>query len=134
MAMRKSILAFGAFVWLTTSVACSLGTENYPLGRLSVRVVDESDVGVQGVAVDLHKYVDGGSLLWRASSTGSNGIAVLGASDGGVIEGDYFIRIKLITTGYQLATGETNDRPVTVEEGDDVVVTFHVVSAGPNPR
>jgi hypothetical protein len=130
--MRKSILALGAFVWLTSSLACSLNTDNYPLGRLSVRVLDENNAGVQGVAVDLHRYVQGGTLLWRASSTGSNGIAVLGANDGGVIEGEYFIRLSFITN-HVLADGETNNRDVTVVEGDDVVVTFRVVSGGPNP-
>ena len=133
MPLRKSILAFGAFVWLTASLSCSLATESYPLGKLSVRVVDENNVGVQGVAVDLHRYLEGGSLLWRASSTGSDGVAVLGANDGGVIEGSYFIRIKIISN-HRLAPGETNDKPITIEEGDDVTVTFHVESAEPTPR
>lgn len=64
--------------------------------------------------------------MWRASITSSNGIGEFGASNGGVLAGEYFIRVRFITQ-HELAPGESNDRPVTVNEGDDIVVTFRVV-------
>lgn len=128
--IRPPIIAVAALAWLLVSLGCNGATTTYPLGKLSARVVDANNAGVQGVAVDLYKLVGGGALLWRASSTSSNGIAVFGASDGGVVAGDYYIHVTF-TSNYQLGTGESNDRPVTVREGDDIVVTFHAVAKGP---
>jgi hypothetical protein len=43
-----------------------------------------------------------------------------------VVAGDYFIRVRFVTH-HQLAPGESNDRHVTVNEGDNIIVTFRVV-------
>jgi hypothetical protein len=99
----------------------------YPLGKLSVRVIDaRNNNPVRLTAVDLYKLTPSGKVYWRASSTDSAGIAVLGARNGGVIEGDYVISIS-DRTWHKLAPGETNDRPVTIKAGNDTVVTFRVV-------
>lgn len=127
---RLRIAAVAAFSCLIAIAACNDLTSTTPTGKLSVLVLDANNVGVQGVAADLYKYVEGGALLWRASSTSSNGTAVFGASDGGVVTGEYYIHVSFITN-HQLAPGETNDKQITVEEGDDLVVTFHAVSGGP---
>lgn len=127
---RLRIAAVAAFSCLIAIAACNDPTSTTPTGKLSVLVLDANNVGVQGVAADLYKYVEGGALLWRASSTSSNGTAVFGASDGGVVTGEYYIHVSFITN-HQLAPGETNDKQITVEEGDDLVVTFHAVSGGP---
>lgn len=115
---------------LCLALACTDSTSPGPLGKLSAKVVDANEVGVQGVSADLYKVVDGGALLWRASLTSANGVAVFGASDGGVSPGSYYIHVSFINN-YQLAPGETNNRPVNVLDGDDIVVTFHAVSSGP---
>jgi hypothetical protein len=127
---RLRIVAVAAFACVLVSLACSSSTSTLSVGKLSAQVVDANNVGIQGANADLYKLVGGGALLWRASSTSSNGIAVFGASDGGVVAGDYYIHVSFITN-YQLATGETNDKQVTVKGGDDLVVTFHAVSVGP---
>jgi 5-hydroxyisourate hydrolase-like protein (transthyretin family) len=111
-------------------LGCNDSTSASPVGKLSAQVVDANGAGVQGVNADLYKVIEGSSVLWRASLTSSNGIAVFGASDGGVATGDYFIHLSFITN-YKLAAGETNDKTVTVNAGDDDVVTFHVVSGAP---
>lgn len=122
----QSLLAFGL---LLGSVGCSL-TENYPLGNLSVRVLDANNAGVQGALLDLYKIENGFPIHWRATSSSTDGTAVFGESDGGVIEGQYFVRVRF-TTAHELAPGESNDRPVTVREGDDIVITFRVVPQAP---
>jgi hypothetical protein len=127
---RLRIVAVASFACVLASLACSNATSPSPVGKLSAQVVDANNVGIQGVNADLYKLTAGGALLWRASSTSSNGIAVFGASDGGVVAGAYYIHVSFITN-YKLATGETNDKQVTVNGGDDLVVTFHAVSAGP---
>jgi hypothetical protein len=119
-----------AFACIASSLGCNDSTSVSPVGKLSAQVVDATGAGVQGVNADLYKVIEGSSVLWRASLTSSNGIAVFGASDGGVATGDYFIHLSFITN-YKLAAGETNDKTVTVNAGDDDVVTFHVVSGGP---
>ena len=121
---RRSVLVLGLALIVGGS-GCSLN-ESYPLGSLSVRVLNQNDAGVSGILLDLYKVEGTGSIYWRASATSSNGVGVFGERDGGVIAGDYFIRV-IMTPAYELAPGETNDRPVTVQEGDDLTVTFRVV-------
>jgi hypothetical protein len=111
-------------------MGCSRLSTKYPLGKLSVRVIDAQNKPVRLAAVDLYKLTPSGKVYWRASSTDSAGIAVLGAKNGGVIEGDYVINIS-DRTWHKLAPGETNDRPVTIKAGDDTVVTFRVVARLP---
>jgi hypothetical protein len=97
--------------------------EHYPLGKLAVRVLDVQDKPVRGAAADLFRLTPSGKVYWRASRTDSAGVAVFGAKDGGVIEGDYQIHVSFITW-HLLAPGETNDKSVTLKEGEDTVVTF----------
>ena len=119
-----------ALVVLLATLGCSRSSTKYPLGKLSVRVIDAQNKPVRLTAVDLYKLTPSGKVYWRASSTDSAGIAVLGAKNGGVIEGDYVIHIS-DRTWHKLAPGETNDRPVTVKAGDDTVITFRVVARVP---
>lgn len=119
-----------ALVCLLALVGCSDSTSASALGKLSAQVVDANNAGVQSVNADLYKVIDGGSILWRSGLTSSNGVAVFGATDGGVVAGDYYIHLSFVTS-YRLATGESNDKPVRVSGGDDNVVTFHVVTAAP---
>jgi 5-hydroxyisourate hydrolase-like protein (transthyretin family) len=130
---RLRIVSALAFACAASSLACSDSTSVSPVGKLSAQVVDATGAGVQGVNADLYKVIEGNSVLWRASLTSSDGIAVFGASEGGVAAGDYFIHLSFIN-GYKLAANEANDKTVTVSSGDDNVVTFHAVSAGPGPR
>lgn len=127
---RRKFTALLAFGLLLAAVGCSNLTSTLPLGRLSAQVVDANNAGVQGELLDLYKVGAGAPILWRASITGSNGIGQFGASDGGVIAGEYFIRVRFVTQ-HELAPGESNDRPVTVNEGDNIVVTFRVVPKKP---
>jgi hypothetical protein len=112
-------------------LGCSDVAGTLPVGKLSAQVVDANNAGVQGVAADLYKVVDGNAILWRAGSTSSDGIAVFGESEGGVIAGEYYIHITF-STFHQLAPGETNDRPVTVNGGDGLTITFHAVPKSPS--
>jgi hypothetical protein len=129
--LRPRVHSVAALALILAALACNSSTTTSPVGGLSAQVVDANNAGVQGVAADLYKVFEGGgSLLWRASSTSSNGIAVFGASDGGVVAGNYYIHLTFISS-YALAPGETNDRPVTVTVGDNLVVTFHVVAKVP---
>jgi hypothetical protein len=122
---RRGFIPLVAVEFVLASVSCNL-TETYPLGNLSVQVLNQSNAGVQGALLDLYKLEGGASIAWRATATNSDGIGVFGARDGGVIEGDYFIRL-ILTPAFELAPGESNDRPVTVREGDDITVTFRVM-------
>jgi hypothetical protein len=122
---RRQFTLLPTFGLLLGAVGCNV-TTTYPLGRLSAQVVDANSAGVQGVLLNLYKVEDGRSILWRASITSSNGSGEFGASEGGVIAGEYFIRVRFVTQ-HELAPGESNDRPVTVNEGDNIVVTFQVV-------
>jgi hypothetical protein len=128
--VHRRIAVHAALVVLLATMGCSRLSTKYPLGKLSVRVIDAQNKPVRLAAVDLYKLTPSGKVYWRASSTDSAGIAVLGAKNGGVIEGDYVINIS-DRTWHKLAPGETNDRPVTIKAGDDTVVTFRVVARLP---
>lgn len=126
-ARARSVTVFAIILGV---FGCNSTTGDFAVGNLSAHVVDANNVGVSAVRADLYKVMQGGSVLWRASLTNSDGVAVFGATDGGVVAGDYFIHLTF-TTPFDLAAGETNDRPVTVHEGDNLVITFHVVGRGP---
>lgn len=121
---RQRILPLGLAL-LIGAGGCNI-TESYRLGNLSAQVLNQNNAGVQGLLLDLYKIEGGAPIYWRASATSSNGVGVFGERDGGVVEGDYFIRV-ILTPSYDLAPGETNDRRVTVREGDDLTVTFRLV-------
>jgi hypothetical protein len=122
---RRQFTLLPAVGLLLGAVGCNVTTTS-PLGRLSAKVIDANNAGVQGVLLDLYKVEGGRSILWRAIISSSDGIGEFGASDGGVIAGEYFIRVRFVTQ-HELAPGESNDRPVTMNEGDNIVVTVRVV-------
>ena len=106
-------------------------TRHYPLGKLAVRITDiRNNKPVPGAAVDLYKLTPSGKVYWRATRTDNDGVAVLGAKNGGVIQGNYMIHVSFISW-HALAPGETNDRPITIKEGDDTVVTFRALARLP---
>jgi hypothetical protein len=129
--MRVSKLLIAGFIGLSAVLACSDSTSAASTGTIEVKVVDPNGAGVQTVNVDLYQVVPEGALHWRAGSTNSNGMAFFGVDDGGIVPGDYYVHLSFVT-GYQLAAGETNDKPVTVLGGDNESVTFHVVTTGPS--
>ena len=122
--LSRHFFALTLLTALSVIGACGHG-EHYPLGKLAVRVIDDQNKPVRGAAADLYKLTPSGRVYWRASRTDSAGIAVLGAQNGGVIEGDYQIHVSFISW-HELVPGETNDKPVTLKEGDDTVVTFRI--------
>jgi hypothetical protein len=127
--LKRQILALALLATLSGSGACRRD-EHYPLGKLAVKVMDDQNKPVRGAAADLYKMTPSGRVYWRGSRTDSAGIAVLGAQNGGVIEGDYQIHLSFISW-HLLAPGEINDKPVTLKEGDDTVITFRVRARRP---
>ncbi len=129
-AVRLSVFAIPALLCAVVALACSDSTAGSAIGKLSAHVVDANNAGVPSVKADLYKVLDGGSVLWRSGLTSSDGIAAFGATEGGVVAGNYYIHLSFVTS-YRLATGETNDKAVTINGGDNTVVTFQVVPALP---
>jgi hypothetical protein len=125
------LVIVAAFAAISAPLACSDSTSAPPVGKVSVQVVDANGGGVSLVAVDLYQVVGTDTILWRGAYTGSNGIAVFGETGGGIVEGDYLVHVTFVTN-FHLADGETNDKPVTVHGGDELVVTFHAVSTVPH--
>jgi len=119
--------ARAALAIVILALACA---RSYPLGKLSVKVVDANGAPVFGVAADLFKVTPSGSVYWRASRTSSDGVAVFGEKQGGVIEAEYVVHISLMPQ-LKLAPGETNDRALTLTEGQNIVVLFRVVPSLP---
>ena len=128
--IRSRIGSLVALSMLFIVIGCRQSTASYRLAKLAAKVVDENNAPVRGGAADLYRVTDSGKVYWRASSTNIDGVAVFGAKDGGVIPGDYVIHVSFIDFR-DLAAGETNDKPVTVKEGDDTVVTFRTVTRRP---
>lgn len=124
------LMIAAALVAVSSPLACGDSTSATPVGKLSVQVVDANGTGIQLVGVDLYKAIGTSVVLWRAARTSSDGIALFGETDGGIAEGDYYVHVSFITN-FALAPGETNDKPVTVRGGDDLVVTFHAEAKGP---
>ncbi len=94
------------------------------LGRLLVTVKDDAGAGVPGIAVDL--YLEDGKTFWTGLRTTSNGTGEFRAADGGLLPRGYIARIDLPST-YQLATGETKDKPAVVTVGQTATVNYKIV-------
>src|SRR6476646_1831712 len=124
------VFAIPALLCVFTSLACSDSTSASALGQVSAQVIDANNTGIQGVQADLYRVLGGGAILWRSGLTSTNGLAVFGAADGGVVAGDYYIHLSFVNN-YRIVAAETNDKPVTVSSGSDNVVTFHVEAARP---
>jgi hypothetical protein len=114
------VLLAVAFLGGCTDTTDTGGTS---LGRIIVRASDQNNAGVPDLMVDLR--LANGQTIWRTARTGADGTAEFGASEGGVLLQNYIVRIRL-TLQWQLATGESNDKPVTPVAGQTVTVEFKV--------
>lgn len=119
---------FGAIVALSAvSVAVTACTDfsspPQSLGHATIGVVDSAtNAGVPNVAATL--YLNDRVTAWAALRTGSTGTGEFRPGDGGVIPQTYIVRLDLAGTGYSLAQGETNDKPLQVIIGSTTNVTF----------
>jgi hypothetical protein len=122
----RSLFRRAAFLAIVaTAVAgCDSGSSNEPvqLGRVTVTVKDDANTPLSGILVNL--YASGNTATpWAATTTGANGSAEFSADAGGVKAQSYIARVMTLTN-YNFATGETNNKPVTVVAGQTANVTF----------
>jgi len=119
---------FGAVVALfVVSVAVSACTDfSSPppsLGHATITVVDSAtNAGVANIAATL--YLNDRATAWAALRTSSTGSGEFRPGDGGVIPQTYIVRLELTGSGYTLAVGEINDKPLQVTIGATTNVTF----------
>jgi hypothetical protein len=104
------------------------------LGHAKVLVVDSAtNAGVGNLAVTL--LLNDRSTAWAALRTSADGSGEFRASDGGVIPQTYIVRLDLTGSGYTLAAGDTNDKPLQVVIGETNTANFKLhkigVSGGP---
>lgn len=123
---RRSVLkrAVCLVIAVAAVAGCSSGSSNEPdqLGRVIVTVKDDANTPLSGILVNL--YASGNtSSPWAATTTGANGSAEFSADAGGVKAQSYIARVMSLTA-YNLATGETNNKPVTVTVGQTATVSF----------
>ena len=93
------------------------------LGHVTVRVTDAANAGVQNLVVDL--LMQDKLTIWRSLRTRSNGTGEFGEADGGVIAQTYYVRLDP-GVDYELAAGETNDKPVVVVIAQSYDIDFKV--------
>ncbi len=130
---KGSLLAIGSILMVMGVAACgNLAAPAPPLGRATVLVVDSaSNVGVGNVLMTL--FTTSGTA-WAQLRTSADGTGEFRSGDGGVIIQGYKVRME-IPTGYSLANGETNDKPLTVVIGQTTTTTFklHRGTVAPPP-
>ena len=124
---RRTILKRSAFLLLSAAVigGCSTdvstGTDE-EVGRVVVTIKDNNNNPLQGILVDL--FVTSNTFSpWAAATTDATGTAEFSASAGGVKPQAYVVRVITLTT-YELATGETNNKPVTAVANQTATVSF----------
>ena len=93
-----------------------------PVGRVVVTIKDNNNVPVPGILVDLFVTTNTFSP-WAAATTDATGTAEFSASAGGVKPQNYIVRVITLTT-YELAAGETNNKPVTAVANQTATVSF----------
>lgn len=120
------IARIALLVGLPLVSACNEATAP-DLGRVIVSVTEANNAGAALIPTDLLLATT--RQLWRATRTTTDGSAEFGATEGGVIPQDYIVTIDLIGTRYELANGETEEKPVTVVSGQTYTISFKVVKA-----
>ena len=119
--MRKALLLVAAAV-IAGCDSGSSSTEPNQLGRVVVTVKDDSNQPVSGVLVYL--FVAGNlTSPWAATTTNASGTGEFSASLGGVKAQSYVVHVATLTN-YTIATGDTNDKPLTVVANQTHNVTF----------
>lgn len=123
---RRTILKRSAFLLFAAAVigGCSDSTTepDEPLGRVVVTIKDNNNNPISGILVDLFVTTNTFSP-WSAATTDATGTAEFSANAGGVKPQNYIVRIITLTT-YELAAGETNNKPVTVVADQTATVNF----------
>lgn len=124
---RRTILKRSVYLLFSAVVigGCSSGETTEPeedLGRVVVSIKDNNNNPVQGILVDLFLTSNTFSP-WSAATTDATGTAEFSASAGGVKPQAYVVRVITLTT-YELATGETNNKPVTAVANQTATVNF----------
>ena len=126
--LARNVALAGVLVF---AVACNDTTgTTYPLGNVTAVVTDDTGAPVDQVQVDL--MLPDKATLWRTAITGSDGKAVFGTGEGGVLVQDYLVFFPS-SVQWSLAAGETNYKPVTVVENQTVTVNFKVKKIVINP-
>ena len=119
--MRKALLLMVA----AAIAGCDSGSSTEPeepVGRVVVTIKDNNNVPVPGILVDLFVTTNTFSP-WAAATTDATGTAEFSASAGGVKPQNYIVRVITLTT-YELAAGETNNKPVTAVANQTATVSF----------
>ena len=93
-----------------------------PLGRVVVKIKDNNNAPVSGILVYLFLTTNS-STPWAAATTDATGTGEFSAGTGGVKPQGYVVRVITLTT-YQLAEGETNNKPVTAVANQTATVSF----------
>lgn len=127
----KRLAIAGAMIGIAAGCT-DFSTTPVSLGRVTVSVTDANNAGVGLIAVDL--MLTDKLTIWRSLRTSADGTGEFGKPDGGVKSQMYIVRL-LENTDYDLAVGETNDKPVTVVIGQTHPVSFKVKKkqVSPNP-
>jgi hypothetical protein len=122
----RKVLAGACLLTLVSVVAVACTDFSHPppsLGHIQVLVVDSAtNVGVPNIQMTL--FLEDKTTGWRALTTNASGTGEFGSKDGGVIPGGYVVYIDLTASGYQLAAGEVNYKPVRAVIAQTATVNF----------
>src|ERR1043165_6678249 len=99
----RSFAVAGSLVFAASCNDTS-GTD-YPLGNVTAVVVDTNGAPVDQVQVNL--MLPDKATLWRTAITGTDGKAIFGSGEGGVLVQDYLVFFPS-SVQWALASGETN--------------------------
>ncbi len=122
---RRILGAFVALFVVSVAVSACTDFSSPPpsLGHATITVVDSAtNGGVANIAATL--YLNDRATAWAALRTTANGTGEFRPGDGGVIPQTYIVRLDLAGSGYSLAVGETNDKPLQVTIGATTNVSF----------
>ena len=128
--MRPSLfkkLSVAALIVAAGAGCTDFSTTPASLGRVVVTVTDQNNAPVPQMVVDL--MLPDRITVWRSIRTSTDGTGEFGKPDGGVKSQIYIVRI-ILSGQYDLASGETNDKPLTVVIGQTHEVKFRLVKGG----
>lgn len=104
---------------------------NYVTGVVTVTVTDTNNAPVSGVQFNL--MLPDNATTWRTIVTGSDGKGTFGSEDGGVVLAQAYLVVFPSQVQWNLAPGETNNKPVTAVGNQTVNVNFKIQKVVINP-
>jgi len=124
--IRARKIAAIAGVILCSGACATMPSDAFPdPGHVLATVTDQNNAPVPGANVQLFfqlNYPQDGTM-WRSAVTDGSGKAAPGETDGGVLPGDYYVKV-VPPTGYTVPSTQTNPIAISLQSNKTISLSY----------